>query len=87
MIRADLIEFNKELFQKLKQAGVRLDDYKYCDLYRDYVELSENEPCRKVVILTLAQRYGITDRQVYSIINHMLKPVNQPLEVVASTMK
>lgn len=75
MIRADLVEFNKELFQKLKQAGVRLDDYKYCDLYRDYVEMSRTENNRKVVFLTLAQRYNITDRQVYNIINHLKTPV------------
>ncbi|MBO4499206.1 MAG: hypothetical protein J5732_03005 [Bacteroidaceae bacterium] len=75
MLRADLIEFNKELFQKLKQAGIKLEDYKYCDLYRDYVEMSREEPNRKVVMLTLAQRYGITDRQVYNIINHMKSPV------------
>ena len=71
MIRADLVEFNKELFQKLKQAGVRLDDYKYCDLYRDYVRLSRKEPSRKTVFLTLAQQYGISDRQVYNIVNHL----------------
>lgn len=75
MIRADLIEFNKELLQKMKQAGVRLDDYKYCDLYRDYVELSKNKTNRKVVFLTLAERYGISDRQVYNIIKHLEKPV------------
>lgn len=75
MIRAELIEFNRELFQRLKQAGIRLDDYKYCDLYRDYVELSRTESNRKVVFLTLAERYGITDRQVYNIINHMQKSV------------
>ena len=75
MIRADLIEFNKELFQKMKQAGIKLDDYKYCDLYRDYVEMTSAEPNRKVVMLTLAQRYGITDRQVYNIVNHMKAPI------------
>jgi len=75
MIRADLIEFNKELFQNLKRAGVRLDDYKYCDLYRDYVELSRKESNRKAVFLTLSERYGISDRQVYNIINHFQTPV------------
>lgn len=75
MIRAELVEFNKELFQKLKKAGIRLDDYKYCNLYHDYVELSRTECNRKVVFLTLAQRYNISDRQVYNIINHMQKTV------------
>ena len=75
MIRADLVEFNKELFQKLKQAGVRLEDYRYCDLYRDYVEMSRKNLSRKVIILTLAQRFGITDRQVYNIVRHLEHPV------------
>lgn len=75
MIRAEIIDFNKELLQKLKQAGVKLDDYKYCDIYRDYVEMSRTERSRKVVFLSLAERYGISDRQVYNIINHMQSPV------------
>lgn len=75
MIRAEIIEFNKELFQKLKKSGIRLEDYKNCDLYHDYVEMSRIEPNRKVVMLTLAQRYNITDRQVYNIVNHMKTPV------------
>jgi len=75
MKRAELIEFNKEILQKLKQAGVRMDDYKYCDLYNDYVKMSVTEPNRKVVLLTLAQRYNISDRQVYNIINHMKETI------------
>lgn len=75
MKRAELILFNKELFQKLKQAGVRLEDYRYCDLYLDYLELSREKANRKVVFLTLSERYGITDRQVYNIINHMEKRI------------
>ena len=75
MIRAEIIDFNKELLQKLKKAGVKLDDYKYCDLYRDYIELSHTERNRKVVFITLSQRYNISDRQVYNIINHLKTPV------------
>ncbi len=75
MRRIDLINFNKELFQKLKEAGVRLEDYKYCEMYNDYMEMKRTEPCRKVIMLTLAERYGITDRQVYNVIRHLEKPV------------
>lgn len=75
MIRADLIEFNKELLQKLKKAGVKLEDYKYCELYRDYLKLSATTGSRKEVMLTLADRYKITDRQVYNIINHLKTPI------------
>lgn len=75
MRRIDLINFNKEFLQKLKAAGVRLDDYKYCEMYQDYVEMTKAEQSRKVVILTLAERYNVTDRQVYNIIRHLEKSV------------
>lgn len=75
MRRIDLINFNKEFLQKLKQAGVRLDDYKYCELYQDYVEMTRTELSRKAIILTLAERYNITDRQIYNIIQHLEKSV------------
>ncbi len=67
----DLIEFNRELLQRMNEAGIRLEDYKYCDLYRDYLKLSETMKSRKAVILTLAERHHISDRQVYNILHHL----------------
>ena len=75
MRRIDLIEFNKELFQKLNNAGIRLEDYKYCDLYHSYLEMSETMQTRKAVILTLAEKYHISDRQVYNILNRLERSV------------
>ena len=75
MKRIDLVEFNKELLQKLNEAGIRIEDYKYCDLYKDYLELSLSMKTRKEVILTLAQKHGITDRQVYNILKHLERAV------------
>ncbi len=77
MRRIDLIEFNRELLQKLNEAGIRLEDYKYCDLYRDYLKLSETMNTRKEVILTLAERHHISDRQVYNILKHLERSVNK----------
>ena len=75
MKRADLILFNEEMMRKLRKAGVRPDDYKYADLYRDYMKMKETESSRKVVILSLAQNYNYTDRQVYNIIKHLEKEI------------
>jgi len=71
MKRADLVLFNEEMMRKLRKAGVRPDDYKYADLYRDYQSLIKVSDSRKEVIISLAQRYGYTDRQVYNIIKHL----------------
>lgn len=76
MKRADLVLFNEDVMRKLRKAGVRPDDYKYADLYRDYLSLNQTAYSRKEVILTLAQKYGYTDRQVYNIIRHLEHKVN-----------
>ena len=76
MKRADLILFNEDLMRKMRKAGIRPDDYKYADLYRDYRRLMETDSSRKVIILSLAQRYGYTDRQVYNIIKHLEKKID-----------
>lgn len=75
MRRADLIMFNAEMMRKQKEAGIRLDDYKYVDMWRDYVEMLKTAESRKEVMLSLADRYGITDRQVYNIIKHLEKKI------------
>ena len=71
----DLVEFNRELLQRMNDAGIRLEDYKYYDLYRDYLQLSETMKSRKAVILTLAEMYHISDRQVYNILNRLERSV------------
>lgn len=75
MKRADLILFNEEMMRKLRKAGVRPDDYKYADLYRDYLRMKQTESSRKVIVLSLAQKFCYTDRQVYNIIKHLEKEV------------
>ena len=76
MKRADLVLFNEEVMRKLRKAGVRPDDYKYADLYRDYLALTKTADSRKEIILSLAQRYNYTDRQVYNIIKHLERKVD-----------
>ena len=78
MKRIDLVEFNKELLQKLNEAGIRIEDYKYCNLYRSYLKLSEKMQTRKEVILTLAEMYHISDRQVYNILKRLERAVRLP---------
>ena len=75
MRRVDLIMFNAEMMRKLKEAGIRRDDYKYADMWKDYVEMMKTAGSRKEVILSLAEKYKITDRQVYNIIKHLEKKI------------
>ena len=44
----DLVEFNRELLQRMNEAGIRLEDYKYCDLYCDY-DIGAGKPAASAV--------------------------------------
>jgi len=75
MKRFDLVSFNEELLQKLKFAGIKLEDYKYCNLYREYCKMLEEGVKRTAIAAILGERYGLSCRQVYNIIKHLESPV------------
>jgi hypothetical protein len=75
MKRFDLVSFNEELLQKLKFAGIKLEDYKYCNLYREYCKMLKEGVKRTAIAVILGERYGLSCRQVYNIIKHLESPV------------
>lgn len=38
----EILNFNRELLKKLHEAGIRLEDTQYIDLYSDYMNLYKN---------------------------------------------
>lgn len=75
MKRIELVQFNAELLQKLQKAGVKMDDWKHCDLFRDYTQMVKEGTKRTAIILILAKRYNLSERQVYNIIRHLQTPI------------
>lgn len=35
----EILNFNRELLKKIQDAGIRLEDCRYIDLYADYMKL------------------------------------------------
>lgn len=64
----ELINFNREMLTKLRAAGVRLDDVRYVDLYADYTSMRRDECKVSYIVAVLAERYGVSERKVYSIL-------------------
>lgn len=67
----ELLQFNKELLKRLCFAGIKPDDYKYADLFADYERLSQEGEKKTYIVAMLADKYGISERKVYSVINHL----------------
>ena len=62
----ELLNFHRELLGKLQACGVRLDD----DLYTDYCRMWSDGEKVSYSVMVLADKYGISERKVYSLIKH-----------------
>lgn len=71
MKKIDILKFNRELIKRLREAGIRLTDEQYIDLYDDYTELRRQGEKVSYIVLLLAARYGVSERTVYSLIRRL----------------
>lgn len=67
----ELLDFNKELLKRLWFAGIKPEDYRYADLFADYECMCQAGEKKTYIVAMLAEKYGISERKVYSVINHL----------------
>ena len=64
----EILNFNRELLKRLQQAEIRIYDVGYIELYNDYrVMLGDGEKV-SYIVATLADRYHVSERKVYTLI-------------------
>lgn len=71
----ELLNFNKELLHKIHVTGLKVDDYKYVDMYTDYLHLKNKNEKVTYIVNHLSEKYAISERQVYSVVCRMQKEI------------
>lgn len=71
----ELLTFNRELLKRFHSAGIKLEDYKYLDLYNEYTEAVARGEKVTYIVASLAGRYGISERQVYNLVGKFSQEV------------
>lgn len=66
----DILKFNRELLNRLRASGIRLEDADYIDLFVDFNKMVSAGEKVSYAVVVLADRYGISERKVYSLIRH-----------------
>lgn len=66
----EIVKINKELLKNLHTAGVRIEDAEYIDLFADYRKLLDEGEKVSYIVALLSDRYGVSERKVYTIIKH-----------------
>ena len=64
----ELIKFNRELLEKLQDAGIRLDDVQYIDLYSDYMNMYRHGEKVSYIVAALSEKYAVSERKVYGLL-------------------
>ena len=64
----ELLSFNRELLKRLQEAGIRLEDAKYIDLYTEYVRLLEQGEKVSYVVALLSEKHSVSERKVYELV-------------------
>ena len=71
MKRIELIKFNAEILQRLQENGIKLSEWQYVKLYEDYEQMIAEGVKRTAIAMILAERYSMSERQVYNVVKHL----------------
>lgn len=72
----EILKFNRELLNRLRKAGIRLEDADYIDLFVDFTDMVAAGDKVSYAVAILADRYGISERKVYSLVKHFQNDCN-----------
>ena len=67
----EILSFNKELLQRLFNAGVKTSDCLYVDLFNDYIRMRNAGNKTTYIVAVLSDKYTMSERKVYDVIRHL----------------
>ena len=71
-----ILKFNRELLNKLRESGIRLEDAEYVDIFVDFNEMVSRGNKVYYVMAVLADKFHVSERKVYSLIKRFQSDCN-----------
>lgn len=72
----ELLKLNRGLLDVCNEAGIRLDDVRYIDLYNDYCRMAAQGDKVSYIVASLAERYHVCERKVYALVKRYRSDCN-----------
>ena len=63
----EILNFNRELLQRLQLLGLKTNDCQYIDLYNDFSRMQKDGEKVTYIVSYLANKYGVSERMIYKI--------------------
>ena len=72
----DLVKISKGILKLLSNLDVKIDDYKYVDLFDEYETMAKNGDKISYIVTFLSQKYNISEASVYRLIRRFKNTIN-----------
>ena len=72
----EILKFNRELLDRIRNSGIRLEDTEYIDLFADFNRMVANGAKVTYAVACMATNYNISERKVYSLIKRFQTDCN-----------
>lgn len=69
----EILNFNRELLERLTRMGFKPDDYKYIDLYKEYEQMRRQGDKVTYCVALSPCRHGVCERKIYEIVGRFKK--------------
>lgn len=69
----DYLKFSGEILKRLHDFGIKVDDYKYIDLIKEYDRMNAVGEKKTYIVAVLSERYNICKRKIYKILSRLNK--------------
>lgn len=64
----EILNFNKELLNRLCMVGFKPDDCRYIDLYNEYEQMKNAGEKVTYIVNFLSAKYDVSERKIYEIV-------------------
>jgi len=64
----EILKFNRELIERISKTGYKNGDYKYVELFCEFLKFKNEGHKISYIVSMLSDKYGVSERKVYSII-------------------
>ena len=71
----ELLSFGSKLLEKMSKFGIKTEDYKYVELYREFVRMRSDGEKYWYAVTVLSQKYGLSESKVVRLIRKLGKSV------------
>lgn len=69
----EILNFNKELINRLSKIGFKADDCRYIDLYSEFEQMRGNGEKVTYIVSLLSEKYEVSERKIYDVIKRFGK--------------